>query len=92
MSNHIIERAIKALLENGYVSGETIRDILEEEFNDTIFPTWDITDVKKKAEELKIEMTEDEMLDILNYLDEEFDASLGINWSTVEWAILDSRE
>ena len=92
MSDHIIERAIKALLENGYVSGETIRDILEEEFNDTIFPTWDITDVKKKAEELEIEMTEDEMLDILNYLNENWDASIGICWDTIEMAILDSRE
>ena len=93
MSNHIMNRIVKVLAKNGYTSTEkTIRALLEEEFEDTIFTTWNINDVKTQAKRMEVELTEDQCYDVLNYLEENWDASIGICWDTIEMAILDSRE
>ena len=44
---------------------------------------WDISDVVSKAEECDIEITEEEALQIISDIDENHDATIGINWDVI---------
>jgi len=46
-----------------------------------------IEDIYSQAEERGIKLTEEQGLDIMNYLQHNFDANIGINWDVISLAI-----
>lgn len=60
-------------------------------FNETnsIRIVWCIDDVKdmSKNMEIPIKLTDDDCMDILSTVDRQHDASIGVNWNTIQWAI-----
>jgi len=50
---------------------------------------WCIDDVRQVIEdyELGIELTDDECMEVLGYVEAEHDANFGIGWDTIHWAI-----
>jgi len=55
--------------------------------NNFVMVFWNEDDVRKSAEDLEIELTDDQITNILYNLEAKFDASIGINWDTIEEAI-----
>lgn len=54
------------------------------DISNTIYMSWNVEDVLVRAEDRDIELTEDEARKILHQLDEKHDASIGINWDTID--------
>lgn len=57
-----------------------------------IFIEWQRDDITMRAEELGIELNEDQIWDILSCLQSNHDASVGINWDVIDYWIDDSLE
>lgn len=62
--------------------------------NKQLVDTWNIEDVRMTVDDwaehgTKIvpALTEDEMFDVLVYIDEHFDACCGVNWDVIEEAL-----
>ena len=53
---------------------------------------WCADDVLDKASDMSVKITEDEAVEILDHIEHNFDASLGVSWDTIEWAIDDHVE
>jgi hypothetical protein len=51
--------------------------------------TWCTEDVLHEAEELNVELTEDEANDVLIRMEEKHDASIGISWDVMDVYIRD---
>ena len=50
---------------------------------------WSTEDVLHQAEEMGVELTEDEANDILLYMEEKHDANIGISWDVIDVYIQD---
>lgn len=50
-------------------------------------PTWCHDDIRSKANDLSVVLTEDDIVLISNSLEESFDAGIGVDWDQIEWAI-----
>lgn len=48
---------------------------------------WSVIDVLGLAEQLEIKLTKDEAYSILADIENHFDASIGVNWNTLEYYI-----
>lgn len=48
---------------------------------------WLGDDIRQYAEELGIEITKEQVTHVIEWLDHNWDADLGINWNTIELAI-----
>ena len=53
---------------------------------------WSIGDIEMKCQELGLDINTDNTDEIIDYLDNTFDASIGINWDVIEDAILAVKE
>ncbi len=53
---------------------------------------WHIEDVMQVAEQMGIEITEDDAEWVLNDLADNFDANIGINWDVIEMALQNYQE
>ncbi|KKL56233.1 hypothetical protein LCGC14_2247450 [marine sediment metagenome] len=53
---------------------------------------WNPEDVKERAKALGIKVTDEQVNDILDRLDEKQDCSLGISWDTVDCYLDDYRK
>lgn len=51
---------------------------------DYISIEWHIEDVLHQAKEMKVKITKKEARDVLSLLESEHDATIGINWDTIE--------
>ena len=94
---------IKKALEQYKVNNPDAKDLAAANryLNDTIFPTWNIEDVDGMIGNIQTwygdnaevtrklsELTDEDKRQILYQVEENFDASLGISWDTIECAIL----
>jgi hypothetical protein len=87
MYDHEIKNQIDFLKEKGLVKEEDAQksvEALKEYWNDKIAIVWNTEDVLSRAEELEIEITEDDARNILGTLLNDFDANYGINWSAID--------
>lgn len=50
-------------------------------------PIWQASDVKQKASEMGVELTDGQIASVLDAMDKYHDASIGVNWETVGDAI-----
>ena len=66
-----IENKEKPKLDYGYGYNET----------NSIAIIWELDDVKS----LRSDLTDDECMEVLGYVDRKHDASLGVTWETLEW-------
>ena len=61
-------------------------------FNDRLYITWSVEDIK----EMKPELTEEQCKEVLSYLGRQHDASIGINWevinTTISMMVFDEEE
>ncbi len=48
---------------------------------------WSKDDVLDKAQDMSVKITEDEAVEILDHIADNFDANHGVFWDTIEWAI-----
>jgi hypothetical protein len=50
---------------------------------------WNIDDVKQTIDDydMGIELTDDECMEVLSYVEGEHDATLGVSWTTIQFAI-----
>lgn len=48
---------------------------------------WSAEDVLSKADEMGIELTGEQVADVLGYVERKHDASLGVNWDTIGYWI-----
>ncbi len=55
------------------------------------FILWQPADIEHKAEEMGIDITEDEVGDVLSSLDSNADCNYGITWDHIESAIQDIK-
>lgn len=53
---------------------------------------WQADDVEMRAEERDIELTPEQVGDILHLLDHKHDASLGVSWDTIDYYIDEAVE
>lgn len=57
----------------------------------TITITWSTEDVLTRAEELEIDITEEQADQILEKMDREHDATIGINWDVIDTYLYDIK-
>lgn len=51
---------------------------------------WDASDVKQTAkDDMEYILTDEQTINIINSLEENFDASIGIDWQIIQYAIQD---
>ena len=50
---------------------------------------WCADDVMHRASEMDVKITQKEAEEIIDSVEHNFDASLGVSWDTIEWAIED---
>ena len=69
----------KAKLDYGYGYNET----------NSIAIIWEIADVRRVIEDYKmsINLSDEECLDVLRYIDRKHDAEFGVNWDTILYTI-----
>jgi|TARA_Y100000310_G_scaffold156813_1_gene156233 hypothetical protein len=48
---------------------------------------WSAEDVRSRADDLKIKLTDEQIDDVLSYVEHKQDATLGISWDTLDWWI-----
>lgn len=65
---------------------QELRDFIDTETNSVSIP-WTIMDIELTAENLDIELTEEQKLLVLESLRDDFDGESGITWYTLEMAI-----
>lgn len=53
---------------------------------------WCADDVKHRASEMDVKITAEEADEIIHHVESAFDASIGVSWDTIEWAIDDHVE
>ena len=66
-----------------------ITESLNENPTQKISITWAIEDVLQMAEEMDVELTDEEAGEILENIERHHDAELGISWTTIQCAIED---
>lgn len=88
MNKYDIEYQVDALIKAGFIpKGQKKKacQVLKEEcWTDKIADVWSIEEVKERAEENGITITDDEARDILVQLDDDYDANDGINWEVID--------
>ena len=52
-----------------------------------LYITWGIEDIKAQAEEDGREITDEQALAVLKFLDRKYDCNFGITWDTISFAI-----
>jgi|GEM_PF-1894251 len=62
-----------------------------EQHSDFISITWDIDDVKAVASDRNLQLTNEHCLDVLDYIESNHDANIGISWDSIHFA-LDSMD
>ncbi|MCC0175805.1 hypothetical protein I4641_02265, partial [Waterburya agarophytonicola K14] len=62
-----------------------------EQHSDFISITWDVDDVKAVARDRNLQLTNEHCLDVLDYIESNHDANIGISWDSVHFA-LDSMD
>ena len=67
--------------------GDLLSKELEEDVDKTIAHVWHVDDVKMRAEERGIDLSEQQALEILQQIDKGKDASVGINWDVIDASI-----
>jgi precorrin-6B methylase 2 len=75
-------KAIEAIKE-----GDTKRALKLLESPDTIFIEWSIEDVIEVAKQQKMRVTNKQAREVLSNIERHHDASLGVNWMTIECAL-----
>ena len=65
--------------------GDLLSKELEEDVDKTIAHVWHVDDVKMRAEERGIDLSEQQALEILQQIDKGKDASIGINWDVIDY-------
>ena len=53
---------------------------------------WSYEDVLTHASEREIDITKDEAYEIIDHVESSFDASVGVSWDTIYWAVDDHVE
>ena len=87
MAERLIEKGL-----NGPSQREEIVAALQECWIDKIADIWDIHDVQQQADEMSIELTDDESREVLQRVLHDHDATIGINWDTIDMAIILFRQ
>ena len=49
--------------------------------------TWNQDDVLHVAEQMGLKLTDEQIIDVLDYVESNHDANFGISWDTIGWAI-----
>lgn len=88
MYNHNIEAMAQAIVDSGLTNDrESIEKILSNYWKTRIADVWSTNDVFCCAESIGINLTEDDAIEILLSVFDDFDASVGINWTVIEMHI-----
>lgn len=66
-----------------------IQDGLDEYFKDRCASIWHTDDIAAEAEEMNVELSDDEKREILYLTEAKMDAGVGINWQTIRHWIQD---
>ena len=64
----------------GIKSQEVIEERLRDYWNDKVAVTWHAENVKRQAENMGIELTDQQVRNILDSMIDDHDACIGINW------------
>jgi predicted transcriptional regulator len=96
MYSHVIRTQVEALQKAGLLkTGVTIdqaeRCIQKACWSDQIAIVWTTEDVLEHARQLKVKITKPQAMEILSQVQIKHDASLGINWDTVEFYIREAK-
>ena len=92
MHEHHIEDMIEALTENGVIEDskeakEQAKEVLDCYWTDRIAVVWHVCDIVDRAEEIGEDITENQALNVLEWLLQEHDANDGINWDVIDSAL-----
>ena len=58
-----------------------------ERHSDFISINWDIDDVKGVASDRNLQLTDDHCLDVLDYIESNHDANIGVSWNSIHFAL-----
>jgi len=89
--HHIIDM-IEVLTENGVIADsektkERAKEALDRYWTDRIAIVWHFSDIIDRAEEIGEDITENQALNVLEWLLQEHDANDGINWDVIDTAL-----
>ena len=85
MYSYLIENQVKALNEAGLIQDtEAANKVLTEFWKDKIANVWSFEDVISRAEENGQEITKEQAIEVLQTILHKFDATVGINWTTID--------
>jgi predicted transcriptional regulator len=96
MYSHVIRSQVEALQKAGLLKTGVTIDQAEEClqkacWSDQIAIVWTIEDVLEHARQLKVRITKAQARAILFQVQNKHDASLGINWDTLEFHIREAK-
>ena len=61
--------------------------IIQVNGNPVIQDQWDASDIESVAEDMEVELTEDQILEVMEIIARRHDANIGINWDVIGSAI-----
>mgnify|MGYP003345091425 FL=1 len=61
--------------------------IIQVNGNPVIQDQWDASDIESVAENMEVELTEDQILEVMEIIARRHDANIGINWDVIGSAI-----
>lgn len=89
LANHILAMADDAYL-TGHPEWQSLvaeaQSIIDQE-EETILIGWCVEDVIQRAEEEEKEITREEAIQALRFVNDNMDASVGVSWDTISFAI-----
>lgn len=68
----------------GLGEGDQLEEILADDVGKTIYHSWHIDDVISQAQSRDINLSDQQAIEILQRVDHHKDASIGINWDTLD--------
>ena len=91
MTDLIVKRFYSQFERNTEI-GKVVQDALKDYWTDRVAVVWQSDDILEKAEELGIQLTKQQVRDILQVLIDKHDCEHGITWDTIEYAVEEYRK
>ena len=81
---HIINEIIKKIKMKGALSDSRIRDALKEWGDEKVISIFTVDDIMDRAKDIHKKITQSQAFEIIDNLDHDFDANIGINWDVID--------
>ena len=95
MFNYQINAIVNKMIVDGIIAPNNTENAfisIKEYFSDKIAMTWTAEDILTRAGEINIDITDEQAVEILSSLQDNFNTNIRINWNIIDDYIIDCRD